>query len=737
MPTLSLTVTKCPEASLALTNKVFLSPQDFRALTSRRPDRPYGLVNGQFVYTLDQHASIEPGKLGLSSLQRGILMLSLHQAATVDSYEVNDAGAEYLATCELAVAFNKKSQAAMEFDVEDIQSVVRNVLDTQILTMDQQFVLDVQGVTLKFKVVRLGCVSLDLLKKGDLSEGMPAALRGMLTTKTSFVVGKAHDSAIRLKGGASGAGGQKSIFRPGWDFEQMGIGGLDEEFSGIFRRAFASRVFPSSVIRELGIHHVRGILLYGPPGTGKTLMARQIGKMLNGKEPKIVAGPEIMNKFVGESENNIRKLFVDAEKEQAQRGDDSDLHIIIFDEIDAICKTRGSTNSGTGVNDSVVNQLLAKIDGVDSLNNVLLIGMTNRKDMIDEALLRPGRLEVHMEISLPDFAGRLQIFRIHTAEMRKSNRMAGDVDLEYLAESTKNYTGAEIEGVVKSASSFALNRNLDTKNLSKAINTDSIIVERNDFEMALEEVKPKFGVTNEEFEGCMPNGIIDFGDEFHRLTEAGSLFLQQIHTSERTRLVSVLLDGEIGSGKTAFAANLALKGGFPFVKLISPDQLVGFSETGKAAKIQRVFEDAYKSPLSVILVDDLERLLDYVPIGPRFSNAVLQTLLVLIKRPPPPGKRLFVIGTTSKKRLLADMGCVEVFSATLTMPNVRPQEAPRVLQKLNLFSEAEMGAVAESILSPIPIKRLLMVAEMAKQGKHGSVAERFQQCITDYMMSGF
>ena len=114
----------------------------------------------------------------------------------------------------------------------------------------------------------------------------------------------------------------------------MGIGGLDSEFSAIFRRAFASRVFPPGLVDKLGIQHVKGahhivlsiphsceqtfrlgILLFGPPGTGKTLMARQIGKMLNAREPKIVNGPEILNKYVGASEENIRKLFADAEKE--------------------------------------------------------------------------------------------------------------------------------------------------------------------------------------------------------------------------------------------------------------------------------------------------------------------------------------------------------------------------------------------------------------------------------------
>ncbi|VDP25774.1 unnamed protein product [Onchocerca flexuosa] len=219
----------------------------------------------------------------------------------------------------------------------------------------------------------------------------------------------------------------RSIINPDWDFQKMGIGGLDKEFSGIFRRAFASRVFPPEFIEQLGMKHVRGILLYGPPGTGKTLMARQIGKMLNAREPKIINGPQILDKYVGESESNIRKLFADAEEEWKRCGANSGLHIIIFDEIDAICKQRGSVAGSTAVHDTVVNQLLAKMDGVEQLNNILVIGMTNRKDMIDEALLRPGRMEVQMEISLPDEAGRLQILKIHTSRMRYIKRFASKI----------------------------------------------------------------------------------------------------------------------------------------------------------------------------------------------------------------------------------------------------------------------------------------------------------------------
>lgn len=127
---------------------------------------------------------------------------------------------------------------------------------------------------------------------------------------------KADNSSLNLIGKAKGQMVRQSIINPDWDFQKMGIGGLDKEVSAIFRRAFASRVFPPEVVTQLGCKHVKGILLYGPPGTGKTLMARQIGNMLNAREPKIVNGPQILDKYVGESEANIRRLFADAEEEE-------------------------------------------------------------------------------------------------------------------------------------------------------------------------------------------------------------------------------------------------------------------------------------------------------------------------------------------------------------------------------------------------------------------------------------
>ena len=194
-----------------------------------------------------------------------------------------------------------------------------------------------------------------------------------------------------------------------------------------------------------------------------------------------------------------------------EKGDESGLHIIIFDELDAIFKQRGSSNSGTGVGDTVVNQVLSKMDGVDQLNNILIIGMTNRIDMIDEALLRPGRLEVLMEISLPDEHGRYQILNIHTAKMRKNGVMDHDVDVKELARLTKNFSGAEIGGLVKSATSFAFNRHVKVGTMAGiSDDIEDLRVNADDFANALDEVHPAFGVAEEELAQVVQNGIIHY-----------------------------------------------------------------------------------------------------------------------------------------------------------------------------------------------------------------------------------
>jgi vesicle-fusing ATPase len=156
----------------------------------------------------------------------------------------------------------------------------------------------------------------------DPSAEQLSVQRGQLVPESAYVFETRHGGGLKITGQRSTVNTQLFKHKE-FNFEKLGIGGLDDQFEQIFRRAFASRVFPPSVVERLGIRHVRGVLLYGPPGTGKTLIARQIGKMLNGKEPKVVNGPEVLNKYVGASEENIRNLFKEAEADYQKLGDAS------------------------------------------------------------------------------------------------------------------------------------------------------------------------------------------------------------------------------------------------------------------------------------------------------------------------------------------------------------------------------------------------------------------------------
>lgn len=571
----------------------------------------------------------------------------------------------------------------------------------------------------------------------DLSVGKPSAfsspsvsdshIRGIVTRQTQMNFFKDARSGVNLKA-SKRRPAANAILQPDFKFEDMGIGGLDKEFSAIFRRAFASRIFPPGIIESLGIQHVKGILLYGPPGTGKTLIARKIGKMLNAREPKVINGPEVLNKFVGQSEENIRKLFADAEKEYKEKGDESGLHIIIFDELDAVCKQRGSGSAGgTGVGDSVVNQLLAKLDGVDQLNNILLIGMTNRKDMIDDALLRSGRLEVHMEISLPDEHGRVQILNIHTAKMREQGKLDQDVDINELAAKTKNFSGAEISGLVRSATSFAMNRYVKVGTMAGvAENAEDITVNRGDFEHAFDDVHPAFGVSEEQLQGCLLHGIIKFSPFIDDVLNEGSMVVQQVQESESTPMASVLLYGPPGSGKTALAAKIALDSNYPFIKLCSPNDMVGFNEAMKIDHMRRIFENAYKSPLSVVVIDNIESIVEWVDVGPRFSNSVLQALMVLVRKAPPAGRSLLVLATTSKRSVMKQLDLYTQFNDHIAVPNVNNhQELAYILRHSGAFDDpdaaiAELKAVTRSDSVGVGIKSILNGIEKVRKDRDTS-----------------
>nr|XP_009683606.1 PREDICTED: vesicle-fusing ATPase isoform X2 [Struthio camelus australis] len=716
---LSMQAARCPTDELSLTNCAVVNEKDFQSgqhvVVKTSP-------NHKYIFTLRTHSSVVPGSVAFSLPQRKWAGLSIGQEIDVSLYTF-DKAKQCIGTMTIEIDFlQKKNIDSNPYDTDKMAAEFIQHFNSQAFSVGQQLVFSFNDKLFGLLVKDMEAMDPSILK-GEPGVSKKQKIEvGLVLGNSQVAFEKAENSSLNLIGKSKTKENRQSIINPDWNFEKMGIGGLDKEFSDIFRRAFASRVFPPEIVEQMGCKHVKGILLYGPPGCGKTLMARQIGKMLNAREPKVVNGPEILNKYVGESEANIRKLFADAEEEQRRLGANSGVHIIIFDEIDAICKQRGSMAGSTGVHDTVVNQLLSKIDGVEQLNNILVIGMTNRPDLIDEALLRPGRLEVKMEIGLPDEKGRFQILHIHTVRMREHQLLAEDVDIAELAVETKNFSGAELEGLVRAAQSTAMNRHIKASNkvevdMEKA---ESLRVTRGDFFASLEnDIKPAFGTNQEDYASYIMNGIIKWGDPVTRVLDDGELLVQQTKNSDRTPLVSVLLEGPPHSGKTALAAKIAEESNFPFIKICSPDKMIGFSETAKCQAMKKIFDDAYKSQLSCVVVDDIERLLDYVPIGPRFSNLVLQALLVLLKKAPPQGRKLLIIGTTSRKDVLQEMEMLNAFSTTIHVPNIATgEQLMEALEVRNGYLPNNRSTIAQNVKGKavwIGIKKLLMLIEMSLQ----------------------
>ncbi len=256
----------------------------------------------------------------------------------------------------------------------------------------------------------------------------------------------------------------------GWE----SIGGLDSTKREL-QEAVEWPVKYSESFTRMGIKPSKGVLLYGPPGTGKTLLAKAVAHEAEANFIQ-VKGPSLLSMWVGKSEEGMRKIF--------ERARQVAPCIIFFDEIDALAGRRGM-EQGTKVTERVLNQMLAEMDGLEDLNDVLVIGATNRPDMLDTALLRPGRFDKILLINAPEEEGRIQVLKIHTKKMP-----IGEADeifdekqkedfLKFLAKETEGYTGADIESLCREAAYFALRKDMNSKWIIKK-----------DFEEALKKVKP-------------------------------------------------------------------------------------------------------------------------------------------------------------------------------------------------------------------------------------------------------
>lgn len=660
-----------------------------------------GQPAGEYVVVAEPHDNFPRGCISLSDPQRSWARIGMMDQFLGEIYDPFSRGRQaYIASIDIDIDFASASKRSnVEYKEADLIQQFLGSFQNQILAPAQRIIMDVANVPLMAVVRGISLSDLGSSEKPDETPTLadPNA-RGILTSQAEVSFFKAGGSSINLK--ASGTSKAATpIFISGLNFKDLGIGGLDKEIGTIFRRAFASRLVPRSQFERFGLTHVKGLLLYGPPGTGKTLIARKIGMMLNGREPKVINGPEVLNKFVGQSEENIRKIFAEAEKEQAELGDDSGLHVIIFDELDAVCKQRGSTGGGTGVGDSVVNQLLTKLDGVNPLNNILMIGMTNRKDMIDEALLRPGRLEVHVEISLPDTKGRLDIFNIHTKQARTNDGLDASVDLEALAESTKNYSGSEIQGVVRAAETLMFSRHskFDEGEAKIKLQPNSELrVTMEDFREALKDVRPAFGVSEDIFKIAIPMGMLEYNDSIRSIIRRGLKNVDAVNKSRVNNTRSITFYGPPGSGKTALAAHIAELSNYPFVKMISPQALS--TAANPHDYVRKVFSDAFKSSHSIIIVDAFERLIEWNPMGERYNSTICNLLITMIQSQPPEGRRFLVFVTTSQFNVLQGMGIADSFDHKMAVPAIRDRQTlQQVLVEEGTLKPQEIGRVLDTV----------------------------------------
>lgn len=243
------------------------------------------------------------------------------------------------------------------------------------------------------------------------------------------------------------------------------VGGLDDVKQEL-KEAVEWPLKHPEKFEKFGVRPPKGTLLYGVPGTGKTLLAKAVASESEANFISI-KGPELLSKWVGESEQGVREVFRKA-KQTAPT-------VIFFDEIDSIASTRSANDSDSGVTKRVVNQLLTEMDGLEELEDVAIIAATNRPDILDAGLMRPGRFDRHIKVDLPNEDARLSIFKVHTEGMP----LAYDVSLEKLAKQTDGYVGADIEAVCREAAMLTLRNNLDAENVPYKY-----------FKEALEKVKP-------------------------------------------------------------------------------------------------------------------------------------------------------------------------------------------------------------------------------------------------------
>ncbi len=415
------------------------------------------------------------------------------------------------------------------------------------------------------------------------------------------------------------------------------IGGMGEQIARV-REVLEWPLRAPEVFRELGIDAPRGVLMHGPPGCGKTLLARAIAEA-SGASFFSISGPEVIQKYYGESEARLREIF-----EQAMAQAPS---IIFIDEVDTLAPRR--SDAGGDVERRVVATLLTLLDGMKKRGQVVVLGATNRPNAIDPALRRPGRFDREIPIPIPDQEGRRQILAVHSRRMP----LAEDVDLHRLAERTHGYVGADLEALCRESAIACLRRQSGSSGGLEGVAVGRLLVERRDFEAALAEIKPS--AIREVFVEHPTASWDDIGgyrQVRQRLVESLQWPLKYGHLFDAAHLRAprgVLLHGPPGCGKTLLARAAASEIEVNFINVKGPelfDKYVGATER----RIREIFDTARRAAPSMIFFDEIDALAprrgagaSEDQVGERLLGQLLTELDGLEDR-----GRVFVLGATNR-----------------------------------------------------------------------------------------
>ena len=376
------------------------------------------------------------------------------------------------------------------------------------------------------------------------------------------------------------------------------IGGLEDEIQKI-REMIELPIRHPELFKRIGIDPPKGVLLHGPPGTGKTLLARAVAYETEAHF-RTISGPEIMSKFYGQSEENLRKVFEDA-KENAPS-------IIFIDELDSIAPKRGEVTGE--VERRVVAQLLSLMDGLEGRGETIVIGATNRVNDIDPALRRPGRFDREIEIGVPDTDGRYEILLIHTRGMP----LHSDVDLQSIAQRTHGFVGADVEALAKEAAMLAIREILPQIDLEKPIPPEvlnNLQINMVKFENALNGIEPsalrEVLITQPTETWDDVGGLEETKLQLREVIEWPLKYPELYRHLNSKPPNGILLFGPPGTGKTLIAKALAHETEINFISVKGPEFLskwVGESEKA----VRETFRKARSAAPCIIFFDEVDAI---------------------------------------------------------------------------------------------------------------------------------